>query len=754
MVMATMTTTQTSEWHATACILCESNCGIEIRLGGDDGRTFERIRGDKSHPSSKGYTCEKALRLDHYQNSRDRLTSPMRRRDDGTFEAIDWDTAIAEIAGRLSDIRDESGGESIFYFGGGGQGNHLPGIYASATRRALGIRYRTNALAQEKTGEAWVNSVMFGNYVRGDFEHAEVSVFVGKNPWQSHGIPEARRTIRRIANDPDRKMIVIDPRLTKTAEYADIHLRVRPGTDAFLLAAMGATLVDERLVDQDFVDNHISGFESVQQALENRRIKELCDVAGVNEALVREATRMIAAAKSVSVFEDLGVQMNRHSTLVSYLEKLVWVLTGNFAKEGTQYIPSYLIPLLSAGPQKRDYRTPVTGARIVSGLVPCSSVPEEILTDHPDRLRAMIVESANPVHSMPDSPRWREALDALGLVVVIDIAMTETARHADYVLPTSTQYEKREATTFNFEFPENVFYLRKPVLDPPEGVLAEPEIHARLLEAMGLLDQRALTTLNEALDEGIEEFGNRFLTAVTTSTAAAGVAPIMLYRTLGPRLGTEDAAGAVLWAAAHQLAMSAPESVGQAGHSGGQDLFERILEGPVVFTKDEWGTVWERVRTSDGRINVEIPELLGELDDVIEGGPPIADAEYPLMLSAGERRSFTANTIIRDPDWRKKDREGTLRISPADAVRFGVEDGERGLVTTKRGSVEVLVEVTDTMLEGHVSLPNGHGVDYPDDSNGRRLTGVVTNDLTSAEDRDRFVGTPWHKSVPANLEPV
>ena len=100
-----------NDWLKSACILCESNCGIEIRLGGEDGRRFERIRGDKAHPGSHGYTCEKALRLDHYQNSKDRLTSPMRRNEDGTYEAIDWDTAFAEIAGRLTDIRDEHGGE-------------------------------------------------------------------------------------------------------------------------------------------------------------------------------------------------------------------------------------------------------------------------------------------------------------------------------------------------------------------------------------------------------------------------------------------------------------------------------------------------------------------------------------------------------------------------------------------------------------------------------------------------------------------
>ena len=242
-----------SDWQPTACILCECNCGIEVRLGGDDGRRFERIRGDKAHPASHGYTCEKALRLDHYQNGRHRLTSPMRRRADGTFEEIDWDTAIAEVAERFAAVRDTHGGESIFYYGGGGQGNHLGGAYATATRAALGSWFRSNALAQEKTGEFWVNAKMLGTHVRGDFEHAEVAVFVGKNPWQSHGIPHARTTLKEIARDPDRSLIVVDPRRTETADLADLHLQVRPGTDAWCLAAICAVLVQEDLVADHLV---------------------------------------------------------------------------------------------------------------------------------------------------------------------------------------------------------------------------------------------------------------------------------------------------------------------------------------------------------------------------------------------------------------------------------------------------------------------------------------------------------------------
>ena len=140
--MTTETATERgAEWKATACILCECNCGILVKLGGEDGRRFEQIRGDKAHPASKGYTCQKALRLDHYQNGRgERVLNPLRRRADGSFEEIDWDTAITEVAARLAAVRDTYGGESILYYGGGGQGNHLGGFYGMATMRAFGAK--------------------------------------------------------------------------------------------------------------------------------------------------------------------------------------------------------------------------------------------------------------------------------------------------------------------------------------------------------------------------------------------------------------------------------------------------------------------------------------------------------------------------------------------------------------------------------------------------------------------------------------
>jgi anaerobic selenocysteine-containing dehydrogenase len=743
-------------WQPTACILCDCNCGIEVRLGGLDGRRFERVRGDKAHPASKGYTCEKALRLDHYQNGPHRLTTPLRRRPDGSFEPVSWDTAITEIASRFADIRDTHGGESVFYYGGGGQGNHLGGVYSAATRAALGSVFRSNALAQEKTGEFWVNAHLLGTSVRGDFEHCELALFIGKNPWQSHGFPHARTTLKEIARDPARTMIVIDPRRTETADLADIHLRLRPGTDAWCLAALAAIMVDERLLHTEWLATHATGVDEVVARLATVPIARFAEICGVDEALLRDAARRIAAAASVAVFEDLGLQMTVHSTLSSYLEKLLWLFTANLGVTGGMYAPTSIVGLAgsAASARRSERRSPVAGAPIISGLVPCNVIAEEILTDHPARYRAMLVESANPAHSLADSERMRAALGALDLVVVIDVALTETGRLAHYVLPAPSQYEKYEASFFNFDFPDNVFHVRRPLLDALPGTLDEPEIHARLCEALGVVGEDDYAPLRAALGQGRAAFAAAFFEALGARPSLGRLAPVLLYRTLGPTLPHGACSAAALWAAVHQCAQRYPDAVERAGFGrgleAGEALFDAIVESPsgVVFSVDDAESTWQRVATDDGRVHLAMAELLAELDELVASDGPPTDAEYPLVLSAGERRSFTANTIIRDPAWRKRDAAGTLRLAPADAVALDVADGETVRLVTRRGSAVAVAEIDDAMQPGHVSLPNGFGLDTPD---GARV-GVAPNELTTSAHRDRFAGTPLHKFVPARID--
>jgi anaerobic selenocysteine-containing dehydrogenase len=753
-------------WRKTACIICALNCGLEVQT---DGRRITKVRGDDAHPVSKGYVCEKSQRIDYYQNGADRLTSPMRRRADGTYEAIDWDTAIREIAQKFLGVKERHGGESILYYGGANQGSHLGGTYADCTQKALGIRFRSNALAQEKTGEFWVGGKMLAAGAHGDFEHCEVAVFVGKNPWHSHGFARTRVVLREIQKDPHRSLIVIDPRRSETAEMADFHLATRPGTDAWCLAALAAILVQEALVAKDWLATHTTGYEQVEPALQRIDVARYASICGVEEDLLRRAARRIAAARSVSMMEDLGVQMNVNSTLNSYLQRLVWLLTGNFGREGTNnaFVPFLSLARLSKGegaaktarPAKpADRRSPVVGAKVIIGLIPCNVIPEEILTDHPKRYRAMLIECANPLHSLADSQRMREALRALELSVVVDVAMTETAREADYVLPASSQFEKADATFFNLEFPRNGFHLRQPLFPPAPGTLTEAEIHARLVEALGELSERDYAPLRRAARLGRLPFALAFAWGTARNPRVARHASVVLYRTLGPTLpkGLEPAAS--LWGVAQLYVRSHPKAAARAGFGGspilaGNRLFDAILSSPsgLIFAVSEYQDSWEAVRLPNRRINLYLAELMPELER-IDREPLSRDADFPFILSAGERRSETANTLVRDPAWHRKDMFGALRLSPADAAALGCATGDLLKLSTRRGSATVVAEVTPNMQAGHVSLPNGQGLDYraADGSIVRR--GVAPNELTDVAMRDFLAGTPWHKHVPARLE--
>lgn len=757
-------------WKKTACVLCSLNCGLRVQTGGPDGRQILKLHGDDEHPVSKGYLCEKAQRLNFYQNGADRLRSPLRRRPDGSYEEIDWDTAIAEIAQKLLSIKAKHGGERILYFGGGAQGNHLGGSYADSTLKALGVRFRSNALAQEKTGEFWVQGKMFGTGSHGDFANCEVAVFVGKNPWQSHGFARTRVLLKELKRDPNRTLIVIDPRRSETAAMADYHLAVKPGSDAWCLAALVGILVQEALLATAFIEAHTAGLSQILPALQAIPVARYAEVCGVPEDLLRTVARRIAAAKSVSVLEDLGLQMNLHSTLGSYLQRLIWVLTGHYGRIGTSNAPVPFLSLAKASkgdaqPQKPGDRSssgpkksPVTGSKIIIGLIPCNVIPDEILTDHPDRFLAMIIESGNPVHSLADSQRMRQALRALELSVVIDVAMTETARQADYVLPASSQFEKAEATYFQFEFPENAFHVRAPLFPPLPGTLPEAEIHSRLVEALGVLSQKDYRPLRWALRLGRVPFALALAATALRTPRLLRYAPVVLYRVLGPTLPAGMDAAAVVYGLCHLYVKTSPVAAARAGFSGpaflaADRLFQALLtqRSGVVFAIGDYADSFRAITTPDQRIQLCLPDLLPELAKLVDTRPP-SDPAFPFVLAAGERRSDTSNTAIRDAAWHHKGRFGTLRISPQDAAAIGCTDGELLRVTTRRGSLEVEAEVSAMMQPGHISLPNGQGLDYrgPDGTLVRR--GVPPNELTDNQARDFLAGTPWHKFVPARLE--
>ncbi|HTF46585.1 MAG TPA: molybdopterin-dependent oxidoreductase [Pseudonocardia sp.] len=753
-----------SDWHKTACSLCYLNCGLEVQL---DGRAITRIRGDKEHPRSAGYLCQKAQRLTWLGNHGDRLTTPLRRLPDGGHEPIDWDTALREIAAKLHQVRDadtEAGRPGSFgYVGGGGQGNHSGGGYGTALMKWMNATRYFNALSQEKTGDFWVNGKMFGSqtcHTAEGIEECDLLLVIGCNPWLAHGFSNARHALNDIKNNPDRKMIVVDPRRTETADVAELHLPLRPGTDAYLLAAILAMIIQRDGVDGEFLAARTEGYPEVAAALREVPVDEWIAHTELDLADVERAVDMILAAKAMTVRVELGIQQGRHSTLNSYLEKLLYLLTGNFGREGTNNLHSWLVPLIG---QSRGKRSEITGYEYIGGLLPSNTMAEEILAEHPNRIRVLWVESSNPANTYADTTSVERAIRECELAVVVDVAYTETAALADYVLPAASQHEKWEFTLFNMEWPTNYFQIRRPLFDPLPDTLVEAEIYARLFDALGVLPSTdALAALTQIARTDRAQLLPAAGALMKDKPELATIASVLLYRTLGAALEETHpgaASMAPLWAGCHRAAAAMTVPVQRAldstavGAALGEELFARILDSPsgTRFTVHTYDEVWDLVKRE--RIQLAVPELLswlGTLDPAAEQVNPA----YPFSLINGQRRSHNANQILRAPAWRRSDPDGALRARAADLASVGVDPGDWAAVITPVGRIVVRAEADESLRPMQLALPHGYGMSYPDGHGGRVTNGPRINLITDATDRDPIAGTPHHKDTPVRLEPA
>ena len=542
-------------------------------------------------------------------------------------------------------------------------------------------------------------------------------------------------------------------------------MQVRPGGDAHLLLAMLGYLVQEGLVDTKFIAEHCEEYAGLEQVLRGIPVDEYCTKADIDPAVMKDITRKYAQTEKACVRTDLGLEQSLHSTLNLYLSKLLWLLTGHFAKPGTQVFHTSIVPLIgnSKEPQEGGMTTKASGAKEIGKLFPPNVLPLEIDNDREDRIRAVWVDSGNPAMTAADSEAYREAFSKLELLVTIDVAMTETARLSHYVLPAATQYEKWEATFFNFEFPENFFHLRRPIFEPKENTLPEPEIYRRILVAMGEIPDE-FPELEEAARAHVADTASQALPMAVMKVTQENpklmqYAPVILYATLGKALPDGAASAALLWFTAQRFVQFNEPAVLRAGirdEGAGlaEAVFKKMLESPsgMITTKNEYGENWDMIGYGDRKIRLTIPEMLAEIEALsTEEGDP----EYPYVLQAGERRSYNANQIFRTADWRKKDREGALRVHPDDADAIGLEDGGRATVRSKRGAVDVVVAVDDAVHRGFVTLPHGYGfIETEDDGGAGERVGPPINFLSASEHCDAIAKTPLHKYIPVAIVPA
>ena len=745
-----------ANWKKTACILCYANCGLDVQT---EGRKITKVKGDKEHPRSAGYVCQKASRITYYQNDAQRLSSPLRKRSDGSFEEISWATANAEIAKKMIALKEAYGGRSLGYYGGGGQGNHSSGGYGITMMRGLGATDFYSSLAQEKSGRFWVNGRMFGaqncNHTV-QAADADLLFVLGGSIWQAQCEPGARTHLKEASKSSDKKIIVVDPVRTKDAEFADLHLQIKPGTDTYLLGAMLKLLLDAQGFDQAFIAKHTEGWAAVAPDIDKISAPEWIAHTGLAEADVEQAVQMIMDARAMTLRTELGIEMGRNSTLNSYLGNLLFLATGNFGRPGTHGIHTWLQPLMG---NSRGARSLVTNMEQIMGVYPPNRFAEEILTDSPERLRAMVIDSSNPANSAANSVATENALKALELLVVVDVALTETATFADYVLPAASQYEKWEFTYFTFSFPKNYFHLRPPLMEPLKGTRVEGDIYTGLARQMGLLpEESVLENLRDLAATDRAAFAAGFQELLRENSIYGSIAPLILYLTIGKSLTSGAASAAILWPACHRTAARNGPAVQRAiksdeeGAALGEALFETILDSPsgTPFTENEFDDVWDFIAFPDHKIRLHVPEMI-EWMNTLDPASEVQDKDYPFVISLGQRRQYNANQIIRTPSWRNKDIDGNLRVHPQDLQNLGALDGGWVTVETRTGTLTARAEADESLRLGYATLPHGYGMTYPLKNGERVSIGPRINMLSASDDCDPIGATPYHKNVPARL---
>ncbi len=246
------------EWKKTTCVLCGNLCGLEVLV---ENNRIIKAHGDKANPRSEGYVCRKGINIKHHQHHADRLAHPLKKVGD-RFEKISWDQAIDEVAEKLTAIVNEHGPRSFALMGGGTLACPSQGVFAVNVLRGLGSQYFYNALAQELTGRYWVDGKTFGNqhlHSEPDLGQTDMLLAVGWNPMMSHHTPRARRVLAKFSRDPEKILVVVDPRVSETARIANIHLPIRPGTDALFYRAMISIILNEGWHDKDYIEKHVSG---------------------------------------------------------------------------------------------------------------------------------------------------------------------------------------------------------------------------------------------------------------------------------------------------------------------------------------------------------------------------------------------------------------------------------------------------------------------------------------------------------------
>jgi anaerobic selenocysteine-containing dehydrogenase len=739
------------------CPLCEAGCGLEIGLAGSNGsERITRIRGDRDDVFSHGFICPKGSTLRQLHEDPDWLRRPLVKRD-GTFVEVGWDEAFAEIEQRLLPLVEAHGRDAVGVYLGNPNAHSLAGLlYLRPLIRALGTTNVFSASTVDQRPKEVSSGLMFGGALTvpvPDVDRTDFLLMLGANPYASNGsLATAPDWPGRIEAMLARggTLVVVDPRRSRTAEEATLHLAIRPGADPFLLMALVNVLAAEGLVDPGPAGEYLAGVDEVLTLAEPFTPEAVEAVVGVDAATIRALARDLAAAPSACVYGRIGTTTALYGTLTSWLVDVLNALTGNLDRPGGAMFPKAAAgagntrgaPRVGRGVRIHRRQSRVRGAGETLGELPVACLAEEIDTPGEGRIRALVTVAGNPVLSTPNAGRLDAALATLDLYVAVDPYVNETTRHADVILPVPTALQRGHYDIALLQLAlRNVANYSPPVLPLEEDQVDEWHILARLaLVAQGM---------GAGADPAIVD--DLTVRALVGAAVADETGPIAgrevdeIVALLGERTGPERLLDLML--------RTGPYGDGFGARPGGLTL-DVLLDHPHGVDL--------------GPLEPRLPEVLRTPTGMIELAPePIVadvarlraalDAPVAGMVLVGRRDLRSNNSWMHNVEVLVKGRPRcTLHVHPDDAARLGLADGGSAEVASRTGAVTIPVEVTDAIRPGVVSIPHGwgHDLDGVELQVARRYAGVNTNLLADETLIDPLSGNAVLNGIPVEVAPA
>jgi formate dehydrogenase len=696
---------------------CEPFCGLEVDV---EGGRMVALRPDARHPISRGYACIKGMRVLDYQNDPDRLLHPMRRGDRG-WERVDWSTATNEIGRKLRAIRDAHGPSSIATYWGNACDSNVIALTNNFCS-AFGSPNSFNVLSLEYTDRGAVAEAMLGNenfILQPDAGNASYALLLGTNPIVTQGMtllqrrPRIRSDFQSIQNRGGR-VVVVDPRRTETVAVADEHIAIRPGTDLFFLLGVVSAIVNAGAADLGFIETHTVGFDwwrAFARDYDFRRAEELTDVPLSTMTRVAED---LADADSGFVTTRVGVQTSPNSTLTEWAVQTLNAITGNVDRPGGVYFnPGAIdVPKLikKFTKRKNPAASRVGGYPQIFGGPPSPVLAEDVLSDDPGRIRALVVVGGNPVISFPNTRKMEEALDRLDLLVSIDLYLSDTGTFADYNLPAATMYEKGALHFLTSTFEPYPYVEWKPKLVEPRGeARSEWDIFRDMSRAA------KVPFLNNPPVDAIDRLLGLFGSALTQEHFAR----YLLF---------------------------------------GKTSFGRLKqsEGGIKLGDLDWGKFLRtRLETKHKKIELAPTELVEALPAAFAEVPQL-NGDFPFLLISGGRRAASYNSWTHNiPKLMQKLKGNYATLSSEDAGSLGISDGDRIRVTSTCGSLEIDAVTSSSIRPGVVMIHQLWGHTYDSGMHTSRMyPGVNVNQLHDDQVRDRFTGMPVYNGTPCRIERV